>query len=99
MSILIRGLEMPKYNNEVIIRIQPDGTVLDQHGHHLNLALKAIPVPPRGRLIDADVLEAKGYCLSKLHIDYDAPAGHQVWRECVPFDEAPTIISAEEGEI
>lgn len=34
-DILIRGMEMPIGGNETIIRIQPDGTVLDQYGHHL----------------------------------------------------------------
>lgn len=38
MSILIKGMEMPADGNETIIRIQPDGTVLDQYGHHLAIA-------------------------------------------------------------
>lgn len=36
MSILIKDMEMPTEGNETIIRIQPDGTVLDQYGHHLS---------------------------------------------------------------
>lgn len=78
MSILIKGMEMPTCNHEIIIRIQSDGRVLDQYGHRLNLEPFAVPVPPHGRLIDADALEAKGYCLSKLNIDFDDPAGKQV---------------------
>ncbi len=35
MSILIKDMEMPMEGNETIIRIQPDGTILDQYGHHL----------------------------------------------------------------
>ena len=58
MSLLIKGMEMPKNGNETILRIQPDGTVLDQYGHHLLLA--AAPVPPHGRLIDADAYEFPG---------------------------------------
>lgn len=42
MSILINGMEMPSFGNETIIRIQPDGSILDQYGHHL-LDCKAIP--------------------------------------------------------
>lgn len=58
MSILIKGLgEMPKEGNETILRLMPDGTVLDQYGHHL--ALKAVPVPKHGRLIDADAMSEK----------------------------------------
>lgn len=56
MSVLIKGMEMPKSNHEIIVRIQSDGRVLDQHGHRLNLEPFAIPVPPHGRLIDADAL-------------------------------------------
>ena len=52
MSIYIDGLEIPKEGNETIIRIQPDGVVLDQYGHHLNLT--AITVPKHdGPLISA----------------------------------------------
>lgn len=83
MSILIKGMQMPKDGNETIIRILPDGTVLDQYGHHL--AITAVPVPPHGRLIDADALAAK--C--------DEPYWC-VWRSDI--DDAPTIIPAEEGE-
>ena len=43
MSIYIGGLEMPKEGNETIIRIRPDGVVLDQYGHHLDLTAIAVP--------------------------------------------------------
>lgn len=52
MGIYLPNMEMPKDGNETIIRIQPDGTVLDQYRHHL--AITAVPVQPHGRLIDAD---------------------------------------------
>lgn len=55
------------------------------------------PLPEKhGRLVDADELEGAGYALSKLHINTDAQDSKQmVWRELVPFDEAPTIVEAE----
>ena len=63
MGVYLPNMEMPIDGNETIIRIQPDGTVLDQYGHHL--AITAAPVPPHGRLIDADELfkemERKGW--------------------------------------
>lgn len=34
---------MPKEGNETIIRIQTDGVVLDQYGHHLDLTAIAVP--------------------------------------------------------
>ena len=54
------------------------------------------PLPEKhGRLIDADVLEAQGYALSKMHIDLDPNRIPYVWREAIPFDEAQTIVEAE----
>jgi hypothetical protein len=42
MSVLIKGMKMPENGNETIIRIQPNGTILDQYGHHL--IIKAVHV-------------------------------------------------------
>lgn len=53
-GIYIPGMEIPVDGNETITRIQSDGTVLDQCGHHLSLMV--VPVPEHGRLIDADAL-------------------------------------------
>lgn len=57
MSVLIKGMKMPENGNETIIRIQPNGTILDQYGHHL--IIKAVYVPPHGRLGDLDKLIEK----------------------------------------
>lgn len=89
MSIYISGVEMPTEGNETIIRIQPDGTVLDQYGHHLGL--KAIPVQPHGRLIDADALGEFPY-----NMDFCDGGEADEW-----VRNAPTVISADpvkEGE-
>lgn len=53
MSVLIKGLEMPK-ENAICIVIFPDGKVTSQFGvPHLGTAS---PVPLHGRLIEADKL-------------------------------------------
>lgn len=53
MSIIIKGLEMPK-ENAICIVIFPDGKVTSQFGvPHLGTA---VPVPPHGRLGDLDAL-------------------------------------------
>lgn len=53
MCILIRGIEMPK-ENAICVVIFPDGRVTSQFGvPHLGTAM---PVPPHGKLIDADKL-------------------------------------------
>ena len=55
MSVFVKGIKMPSTEGcEVIIRIQPDGTVLNATGIHLYA--KAVEIPPHGRLIDADVV-------------------------------------------
>lgn len=51
-----------------------------------------VPVPPHGRLIDADALEAEGADVCGLEYEYETVWGfsHDMIRD------APTIISAEE---
>ena len=86
MSIYIKGIEMPK-TYPLTVTIYPDGRVLsetvgakDIHGH-------AVPVSSHGNLKDADAirknwLENYRYALTRSILD--------------SFDDAPTIISAEE---
>ena len=52
-----------------------------------------VPVPPHGRLIDADALKSDGFHMivcytGKMPYEYTA----------MLIDDAPTIIPAEEGE-
>lgn len=54
MSILIKGMEMPKGNDSIALFIYPDGEVvlcgrLGPLGRYT-----AVPVPPHGDLIDRD---------------------------------------------
>ena len=54
MSILIKGMEMPKDGSWRSIRIYPDGTIGRPIGfgdYALVEGAKAVPVPPHGRLI------------------------------------------------
>ena len=95
MSILIKGMEMPKchfktgesYNVHGFWMVYPDGKsklhIMVDSDHWV---CEAIPVPPHGRLIDADALRA------------------EVKKHATPSDAwvfslirtAPTIIPAEE---
>lgn len=79
-SVLIKGLRMPT-EDEIIIRIQPNGAILDRCGHRL--LQKAIQVPPHGRLIDADAISDE---LGASDRDFYV----QDW-----LDGAPTVIQAE----
>lgn len=89
MNILIKGMEMP--TSLVLFCVHPDGRVFaDLEGGWREY--KAVPVPPHGRLIDADAL------ISRVTDEKGNYYGHDcaVIGEAVEF--APTIIPAEEGE-
>ena len=94
MSVLIKGLKMPK-ENAICVVIFPDGRVTSQFGvPHLGTA---VPVPPHGRLIDADAYEKLLRGLGNR--DYRREAG--TLQDAIKFlhpHYAPTIIPAEEGE-
>lgn len=91
MSILIKGMEMPKEDEEIIIRIDSDGTVMTEYALPIS-GTKAVSVPPHGRLIDADALIKP----KNQHIDVHSD---EWYVEVRTIDDAPTIIPAEEGEI
>lgn len=76
MSVIIRGMEMPKEGYRLIL-VHADGTAQTTDGE-----TTAVPVPPHGRLIDADELAAK--CNKPYRL---------VWLSDV--ENAPTIIPAE----
>ena len=85
MSVLIKGMEMP--TSPVLFCIHPDGKVFaDLEGGWREY--KAIPVPPHGRLIDADA-----FLQDLLFPSKEFERG---MRELV--GDAPTIIPAEEKE-
>ena len=91
MGIYIKGMEMPK-NEPLLVKINPDGSVSTtaKNGYK---KYQAVPVPPHGRLIDADALE-KIMCEGIAPSVKDGGFKH-------PFDiiravaNAPTIIPAD----
>lgn len=88
MGIYIKGIEMPKMGELLVIEIHPDGKVsynLDLQSREI---AKAISVPSHGRLIDADALE------SDLNIWHGEECDSGFSEEAI--DTAPTIILAEE---
>ena len=89
MGVYIPGVEMPADGNETIIRIQSDGTVLDQYGHHLGL--KALFVPEHGRLGDLDELEK---LFLKAGENHKGIGGLMTGRAALCVREMPTIIPA-----
>ena len=98
MSIYIPGMEMPKRGHTVTLTITDDGEAVVQYYDckpqlTVPIVYKAIPVPPHGRLIDADALE---YEEAYLNGHYELGDVEIVTRKDI--ETAPTIIPAEEGE-
>lgn len=117
MSILIRGMEMPKncwecpcfhikrdpgyYDYE---KCDASGTIFNDgyssvtgHKDHIDPFKERlgncplVPVPPHGRLIDADALLKP----KNQHVDVHS---NEWYVELRTIEDAPTIIEAEEGE-
>ena len=98
MSILIKSMEMPK-EGRLTLQIRAEGAVYVVNSCSITAetyTTDAIPVPPHGRLIDADALDVIGYC--------GIPQGREdtfddgvMWL-AEQIDLLPTIIPAEECE-
>lgn len=88
MSVLIKGMEMPSSCNACMFDVY--GLCLINKNiegeDELTHSCPLVPVPPHGRLIDADALD------NTLGIDDRDNYVH--WT----LEDAPTIIPAEEGE-
>jgi len=98
MGVYIEDMEMPKEGSWTTVRIYPDGTcaVPNWQGDcTLIKGTKAVPVPPHGRLIDADAL-IKELAIDDLDDKTGATLLMAVFLEVLKA--APTIIPAEEGE-
>ena len=97
MSILIEGMEMPKVEfGSVIVAIRPDGMVEDVMGCYVG---KAVPVPPHGRLIDADALRLT-HCTECTLWGKTCFGNNQDcdWDCIYHIDHAETVIPASEVE-
>lgn len=88
MSVIIRGLTMPK-DEPLLVKINPDGTVSTTARNNYK-KYDAVELPPHGDLIDYN------FCLKNyelLHDDDGNPAYAVRMRD---INAAPTIIEAEE---
>lgn len=86
MSVYIPGMQIP--TAPVLFCLHPDGKVFaDLEGDWREY--KAVPVPPHGRLIDADALKKKRHWTDDFY--------ETEYVEVEDIDAAPTIIPAEEG--
>ena len=94
MSVLIKGVEMPENGSCIQIVIDDDGKVypsVEKCILKMGSIAKAVPVPPHGRLIDADKIPYK-----KIMLDDDDEFYYGVTQPYI--DRMPTIILAEEAD-
>ena len=100
MSILIKGMEMPKSCLSCPLQGGTADCRLTQKTYNWGLSERPsdcplVPVPPHGRLIDADAL-IKELAIDDLDDKTGATLLMAVFLEVLKA--APTIIPAEEGE-
>lgn len=91
MGVYLPNVDMPIGDETITVLICPDGSIWQRFRGTVP-GVKAVPVPPHGRLIDADALTRKLQSRWSVAYDYEF-ANHDVWRE---IREAPIIIEAEE---
>lgn len=92
MSILIKGIEMPKGNDSIALFIYPDGVVVPGEMFGPLGRYTATPVSPHGRLIDADALVQ---LFKEKAAEHGGIGGIMVALAAACVDAAPTIIPAE----
>ncbi|MBR2548764.1 MAG: hypothetical protein IKG47_00340 [Oscillospiraceae bacterium] len=95
MSVLIEGMEMPKKGSWISLRVFPDGQcfLYSWCGNDFDFMehLTASPVPPHGRLIDAD---KNTFPTPHRNPSNDYMKG---WNACLhSVQQQPTVIPAEE---
>lgn len=84
MGVYLSNIEMPR-THPITVEIYPNGTVLSKTVGSMDIHGKAVPVPPHGRLIDADALiesfdpsdfwnpDAEDNCFAAIHVVNCAP--------------------------
>ena len=92
MSVLIKGIEMPNPGQIVLVEIDENGDVFAAYdGGRTKLAqYKAVPVPPHGRLIDAEPIMK--YIADGLN---SGEFGYDQIKVLAEIQYAPTIIPAD----
>lgn len=88
MSVLIKGMEMPTSCDDCFLPLRYCPYAMKPNGE-----CPLVPVPPHGRLIDADALRVDHFAPSSTS---NMPNYYHVSK--AQIDRAPTIIEAEGEE-
>lgn len=92
MSLILKGIDMPKENDYINISIYKDGSIYEQDengGSYFKTGHKAIQIPKGARLIDANKLELRRCDDSASRATFDYV---DEW----DLEDAPTILESEE---
>ncbi len=105
MSVLIKGMKMPK-DKPIRIVLNPNGQLFVDHGVHFT-EYEAVELPLHGRLIDAENMlfnESEAFVSAQVQLEKNGDMVNQLINEVVHkkiqmlIADTPTIIGAEEGE-
>lgn len=98
MSIILKGIDMPKCSNEdIMVVIRRDKAEVWQTGYK-ERTVEAIQIPtPHGRIVDADDIKAK--CINEVFesmgtVAITDPYPDDEWADDIC--DVPTILEAEE---
>ena len=80
MSVIVKGMKMPRRG--MVVNIYGDGRVTNHFDEFGKTIGKAVPVPPHGRLIDADALieDLERQCKEVFRIDAVSPDDYWITR-------------------
>lgn len=107
MSILIKGIDMPQAGHWTTICIYNGGMGAEPNWQGVGSNMQsgeAVPVPPHGRLIDADaMIEEINEAMADAQENARTPAQKKLLAEVSigfihDLQDASTVIEAEEGE-
>lgn len=96
MGVYLPNVDMPKGDKVLTVQICPDGSIWQQYRGTVPNA-KAVPVPPHGRLIDADKIGLTDFEI--ILCQKGNPFKNALKMLLEKIENAPTIIPASEEKM
>ena len=96
MSVVIKGMDVPKNERYVDVRIFADGRATTATGERpFYREMDVIELPPHGRLVDADALFFTDFTLAQIALEKGNPFKNLAIAIFEKIETAPTILEAE----